>query len=42
MANITKAEASKVQSRADKSGNPELKELAENLQSAADSKASEE
>ena len=36
MGKITKKEASKVQSRADKSDNPELKELAKNLQSAAD------
>jgi hypothetical protein len=38
MAKITKAEASKVQNRADKSENPQLKELAQNLQSAADRK----
>jgi hypothetical protein len=41
MAKITKTEASRVQSRADKSANPELKELAQNLQSAADRRATE-
>lgn len=38
---VRKSEASKVQSRADKSENPRLKELAQNLQRAADRKSSE-
>ena len=38
---VKKSEASKVQSRADKSDNPQLKELSQNLQSAADKEASE-
>jgi hypothetical protein len=37
-----KSEASKVQSRADKSDNTQLKELARNLQSAADRQESED
>lgn len=40
MTEITKKEASNVQSRADKTDNPQMKELASNLQSAADRKAS--
>jgi hypothetical protein len=40
MTEITKKEASKVQSRADTSDNSNLKELAQHLQSAADRKAS--
>ena len=39
---VKKSEASKVQRRADRSDNPQLKELAQNLQSAADRQSKEE
>jgi hypothetical protein len=38
---VKKSEASKAQSRADRSDNPQLKELAQRLQSAADKQANE-